>query len=323
MNIKDFSYIVAVVDCGSYSRAAEALFLSQPSLSAYIRNLERQLGFSFFENDKRTMTPEGELYVSYARKVIALDQELMQDLAQMQRMKENRMRLGITPGRSEQYLDALYDRFQKPDCNYSLDMSVDTSQHLIEKVLTNEMDVILINQPQETGGLISQSIFADKMILAMHKSNPAAKSAYCVAGDKYRHLPIDALKTCHFIIFPKGRSVRTAFDRLCAENMLTPSIVQESPSVRSACKLVSRNHGVAFVFDIPSELENLGDHCECFYVDSDCLNIDYLLAYSAALPMTRDRRKVLQIIKDTVMCTHQQYLWADSEKSGQPAGQRG
>ena len=117
MNIKDFNYIAAVVDYGSYSKAAEALFLSQPSLSAYIRNLERQLGFSFFENDKRTLTPEGEMYLSYARKIIALDQELMQNIAQLHRLKDNQMRLGITPARSEQYLDALYDRFQQADCS--------------------------------------------------------------------------------------------------------------------------------------------------------------------------------------------------------------
>ena len=43
MNIKDYSYIVAVVDHGSFSKAAKQLFLSQPSLSAYIHNLEHQL----------------------------------------------------------------------------------------------------------------------------------------------------------------------------------------------------------------------------------------------------------------------------------------
>ena len=244
-----------------------------------------------------------------------MDQELMQELAQMHRMKTNRLRLGITPGRSEQFLDALYDRFQQPDCVYDLDISVDTSKNLIGKVLSNEIDMILLNQPQESGGLASQSIFADKMLLAMHKSNPAIRHAWTVSGDLYRHFPVEALQECQFISFPKGRTIRTVFDRFCQENHITPNIVQESPSVRTACKLVARNYGVSFVFDVPYELEFLGDDCECFYVDSDCLKVDYLLAYSSSRPLDQEKRKIILIIKETVINTfHRQHLPAYAKK---------
>ena len=311
MNIKDYSYIVAVVDHGSFSKAAEALYLSQPSLSAYVHNLERQLGILFFESDKRTLTPEGELYVSYARQVIALDQKLMQELKQLHRLKENRIRLGITPGRSEQYLDALYERFQQSDCIYEPEISVDTTRNLIEKLQNNDLDMILINHPQETRGLVSQVIFTDRLLLAAHKSNPAVKLAYEVPGDKYRHLPVDALSGCRFIIFPKGRSLRAAFDRLCTESELSPEIVQESPSIRSACKLVSRNFGVTFVFDIASDLENLDDRCECFYVDADCLNVDYILASSAERPLPRELKKACTLIQDIINRAHRQQALPD------------
>jgi len=306
MNIKDYSYIVSVVDHGSFSSAAQALFLSQPSLSAYIHNLERQLGFLFFESDKRTLTPEGTLYVSYARQIIALDQKLMQELKQMHRLKENKIRLGITPGRSEQYLDALYERFQQADCIYDLEIAVDTSQNLIRKVLSNELDLILINQPQETKGIVSWTIFTDHLLLAAHKANPAAKQAYVLPREKYRHLPVDALFDCRFIIFPKDRSVRAAFDQLCVKNNFTPYIVQESPNMRSACKLVSRNFGVTFVFDISPELENLSRDCECFYVDTDYLNIDYLIAASAEKPLSREQKKAAALIREFISSIHLQ-----------------
>jgi DNA-binding transcriptional LysR family regulator len=102
MNIKDFTYITAIVDCGSYSKAAEALYISQPSLSAYIRNLEKQLDIRFFENDRSHLTPAGEIYVSYARKIIALDRQLSDELARVKRADSGKIRIGITPGRSDQ-----------------------------------------------------------------------------------------------------------------------------------------------------------------------------------------------------------------------------
>ncbi len=312
MNIKDFNYIVAVVDYGSFSRAAEALFLSQPSLSAFIRNIERQQGFRFFENDKRTLTPEGEVYVSYARKIIELDQQLSQELDQMRRHKNQQIRIGMTTGRSEQFLDSLYDHFLQPDIEYSLDIAVETSQKLIDKVIANELDLILLNHPQDTRGLASQVIFTDRLLLAAHNANPIVKLAYSIPGDKYRHLPVVALVGRRFIIFPKGRSIRAAFDRLCEENELTPNIVQESPNMRSACKLVSRNHGLTFVFDNPWETKALGTNCECFYVDSPCLNIDYLLAYKADLPLSREFKRAIQLVKDTIRSVYERSLGATS-----------
>lgn len=306
MNIKDYNYIVAVVDHGSFSRAAEALFLSQPSLSAYIHNLERQLGFTFFESDKRTLTPEGTVYVSYARQVIALDQKLMQELKQMHRLKENKIRLGITPGRSEQFMDALYDRFQQPDCIFELDISVDTSQNLIGKVQSNELDMILLNQPQNNQGMVSLAIFTDRLLLAAHQANSVVKQAYEVPDDPYRHLPVEALRECKFVVFPEGRSVRATFDKLCKESNLTPNIIQESPNTRTCCKLVSRNYGVTFTFDIPSDVDCLGDRCELFHVDSDCINVDYLLAYSAERSITREQKKAIAFIRETINRVRQQ-----------------
>ncbi len=301
MNIKDYSYIVSVVDHGSFSKAARQLFLSQPSLSAYIHNLEHQLGFSFFESDKRTLTPEGKLYVSYARQVIDLDQKLMLELNQLHRLNEHKIRLGITPGRSDQYLAALYDRFNRPDCLFDLEISVDTSNALIRKLHENVLDLILLNHPQDSSGLISRKVYSEPLLLALHRSSPAVGVAYGVAGDKYRHLPVSALSGIRFITFPKGRSVRAIFDCFCAKNDLSPNIVQESPSMRSACKLVSLNYGATFVFDIPSELENLGESCECFHVDSEFLNVDYILASSTGNSREKDLKKPVAMIKETIL----------------------
>lgn len=304
MNIKDYSYIVAVVDHGSFSKAAKQLFLSQPSLSAYIHNLEHQLGFLFFEKDKRTLTPEGELYVSIARQVIDLDQKLMLELNQLHRMKEHKICLGITPGRSDQYLAALYDRFNRPDCLFDLEISVDTSNSLIQKLHENELDLILLNHPQDSSGLISRKVYSEPLLLALHRSSPAVGLAYEVSEDKYRHLPVSALSEMRFITFPRGRSVRAIFDHFCAKSGIIPNIVQESPSMRSACKLVSMNFGATFVFDIPSEVEYLRENCECFHIDTEYLNVDYILASSTSNSREKDLKKPVAMIKETILRIH-------------------
>jgi len=301
MNIKDFSYIAAVVEYGSYSKAAEALYLSQPSLSAYIRGLEKQLGIRFFKNDRSSLTPEGELYLSYARKIIDLDARLTKELQQMKRTKNQQYRIGMTLGRSDQYLDTIYYKFNQPDSDCSVDISIDTSQNLVQKVLDGQLDIILLNAPQNTQNLSCQTIFTDHLLLAVHNDNPVTKTAYAVSGSKYRHLPETALRELSYILYPKGRTLRTLFDTLCKHKDITPKIVQEVPSIRSACRLVSHGLGATFMFDIPQELSYLGEEAACYYVDIKELAVDFVAAYSKSCPDEKAYKKVIKKIKEAIL----------------------
>ena len=85
MDIKEYTYILAVVECGSISKAAKKLYISQPSLTTYINNLEKRLGFRFFVEGKGRshLTPEGELYVEYARQIMILNNNLYEQLRDM------------------------------------------------------------------------------------------------------------------------------------------------------------------------------------------------------------------------------------------------
>lgn len=300
MNIKDFSYIVAVAEYGSYSKAAEALYLSQPSLSAYIHGLEKQLGIRFFKNDRITLTPEGEVYLSYARKIIDLDTKLMTDLEQMKRIKSQNFLIGITLGRADQYLDTLYYRLNRPDSASSVNFSMDTSQNLIQKVLSGELDLILLNDPMDTKTLSCQTIFTDRLLLAVNNHHPVIQKAYTVPGSKYHYLPTEALGELPYILYPKGRNMRTVFDKFCRHINITPKIVQEVLSVRSACRLVSRGMGATLLFDIPQELSYLSEEASCYYVDTEDLMVDFVVALDKKRPTERVCSKVIKEIKDTV-----------------------
>lgn len=300
MNIKDFSYIAAVVEYGSYSKAAEALYLSQPSLSAYIHGLEKQLGIRFFKNDRRTLTSEGKVYLSYAQKIIDLDTKLMTDLEQMQRIKKQKFLIGITPGRADQYLDTLYYRLNCPDSASSVNFSMDTSQNLIQKVLSGELDFILLNDPMNTKALSCQTIFTDRLLLAVNKHHPVTQKAYMVPGSKHPYLPADALGELPYILLPEGRSMRTVFDKFCRHMNITPKIVQEVLSIRSACRLVSRGLGATLLFDIPQEFSYLNDEANCYYVDTEDLMVDFVVAFDKKRPTERAGRKIIKEIKDTV-----------------------
>ena len=73
MTLQQLRYVTAVADTGTISKAAEACFISQPSLTNSIRELEQELGVTIFHRTNRgvTLTPEGEVFLGYARQVLA------------------------------------------------------------------------------------------------------------------------------------------------------------------------------------------------------------------------------------------------------------
>ena len=71
MTLQQLKYALTIADCGSMNEAAKTLFLSQPSLSETIRELETEIGFELFVRSNRgiLVTPEGEEFLGYARQV--------------------------------------------------------------------------------------------------------------------------------------------------------------------------------------------------------------------------------------------------------------
>lgn len=87
---KAIDYVIAVAECGSISKAAEFLYISQPSLSRFISKLENELGLRLFLRsiDGITLTEAGEVYVSYAKEIRRLQSTLDRKMYQM-KMEEN------------------------------------------------------------------------------------------------------------------------------------------------------------------------------------------------------------------------------------------
>lgn len=90
MNTKQLSYIVEIAKWGNMTKAAQELYVAQSALSQYLTRLEDSLGVSLFVRSKNAMllTPEGELYVEAAKKMIQIQEDLYDSIASMNRDKE-------------------------------------------------------------------------------------------------------------------------------------------------------------------------------------------------------------------------------------------
>ena len=98
MNTQQLTYVIAVADCQSFSKAAEKLYVTQPSLSQYIHSIEKQLGVQLFDRSSSPirLTDAGKLYVSWARRLLTMEEDMNNALSDLMGMQTGSVRIGAS-----------------------------------------------------------------------------------------------------------------------------------------------------------------------------------------------------------------------------------
>mgnify|MGYP001817162938 CR=1 FL=1 len=134
---------VAITETGSFSKAAERVFRTPSAVSMQIKKLEDVLGVSVFERDSRSvaLTTDGELLLSYSRRILALSNEMMARFV----MPEiaGTVCLGAPDDYGNKLLPDVLKRFAETHPNVSVNVIIDTSENLKKRFEKGELDVML------------------------------------------------------------------------------------------------------------------------------------------------------------------------------------
>lgn len=151
LTARPYRCFLAIVDHRTFSAAAATLHMSQPALSAQIRELERQLGFALFTRSSRkvALTPAGRMFVDNARRIV-LETDWINQAARD--IRTNPLRIG-TPhfsGRIEER-SGLFDRFIIANSNVPLSITTRTPAQLISDFREHALDLALTLNPRSDG----------------------------------------------------------------------------------------------------------------------------------------------------------------------------
>lgn len=179
MNIRDLEYLVAVADHRSFSGAAEACSVSQPTLSAQVKKLENHLGTPLFErtNKRVVITEAGRLMLQSARRILQ-EVETIEQIAEAARDPlAGRYRLGAFPTLATYLFPqlVLLLREQMPDLQ--LVLIEEKSQTLVEKLVRGHLDAAFLALPVKEESLRVEPLFDDPFCLAVSEHNELAACA--------------------------------------------------------------------------------------------------------------------------------------------------
>lgn len=198
MNLRDLHYLVAVARLRSFSRAAEACHISQPTLSGQIRKLEEELGVRLFERtNKRVMlTPAGEPIVESAQRILSEEAMMRQHALAASDPLAGTFRLGAFPTVSTYILPPLVPRVREALPKLRLVLVEEKTARLLSALEEGTLDAAILALPVEGDLFESHTLFDDPFFLAVPTGHPLAE-AQMVTHDEVARYPMLLLEEGH------------------------------------------------------------------------------------------------------------------------------
>ncbi|AGH83151.1 LysR family transcriptional regulator [Ralstonia nicotianae] len=152
---------VAVVDAGSLSSAAGEVHRSQSAVSMQLKKLEGALGSRLLERDARKLelTPEGQMLLGYARRILDLHAEAQAALSGEE--LTGRVRLGVPDDYAAKYLTPVLKRFAPRHGGVEIELDCEQSTSLIPRVASGDLDLALVSRDHSRRGIL---LFHEPMV---------------------------------------------------------------------------------------------------------------------------------------------------------------
>lgn len=175
-SIRQLECIVAVADRGSFRRAAAALGISQPALSAQVQALEALLDIQIFERDRRSVlvTPAGEDIVGRAREALAAVDAVSDVARRRGEPLVGPLRLGVIPTVAPYWLPALLPAVRTKFPRLELILREEQTHHLLAQLASGQLDVALLALPVP-GDVTTATIARERFVVAAPREAPITK----------------------------------------------------------------------------------------------------------------------------------------------------
>lgn len=215
--LRQLQFLAALAEHGSFSRAAEACFVTQPTLSAAIKELELTLGAQLVERGPRgaSLTAAGEAAATRARGMLADAEELVQSTRAAGEPMHGVFRLGVIPTIAPYILPRLAPALRARFPALKLYLREDLTGRLYEDLRDRRIDAALIALPYEAAGVETQAVAADEFLFAVARNHPLAKrkavSVAEVAGERLLLLDDGHCLRDHAISICSTESARSDF----------------------------------------------------------------------------------------------------------------
>lgn len=239
-SLKQLRYLLALAEHLNFTRAAQASFVSQSTLSTGLKELESTLGVQLVERDKQTVsfTPIGAEVVARARQVLASAEDLSDFVADAARPMQKQLRLGVIPTIAPFVLPNLMPLLRVKFPQLQLAMREDLTANLMARLHSRQLDFALIALPYQTEDLRVLKLYEDKFWLVELENDRSSSG---------KAIQISSQWTERLILLEEGHCLRDHSLQACSATEVAGVKGIEVTSLLTLVQMVSSGLGVALL----------------------------------------------------------------------------
>ena len=260
IEFKDIRYILAVENAGSFSRAAEKEYISQPALSRIVKKVEQELGLLIFDRGSfpLKLTPEGREVMAYFRKMLDVQKELEEYCETRMRLKDRIVTIGAPSYFCRYVLPPIIDSFRLEHPEYQIRVIETNDNELREFLSTGAADLGISVGYSMPMDLKNISLAEETIVLAVPASfeiNERLKEYRLTEEEmregryKERDCPkvrMSEFKEERFLFLKEGNDMYRRGMKICRDAGFTPQVVMQLDQLLSAYYLAAAGQGITF-----------------------------------------------------------------------------
>lgn len=235
MELRHIKYLLAVADHQNFTRAAEALHVSQPTLSQQIKQLEHSLGVELFDRSGRTvrLTDAGSAYVHHARLALRDLQAAERAVHDVRDLSRGNLRIAMTPTFTAYLVGPLVHRFHAAYPGIKVTV-LETNQDRMEAdLLADRLDLGIGFAGTHAAGIDARTLFTETLGLVVGSGHPL--------GTTRAPVPVAELAGAPLGLLSSDFATRTHVDDYFVKCQVPPNIAMESNSISALLELVRRD----------------------------------------------------------------------------------
>ncbi len=270
MNTKQLTYVLTLAHEGSFSKAADCLNITQPSLSQYIKKIEKQVGLDLFDrtNGDVRLTDAGRVYIDTGRKILDLEHQMEGAFSDLQSYKTGSLIIGAAPYRAVSMLPTVACFFKSLHPGIHLVVREGTTAELVEGMEHGEYDLALTVLPLDDRFFCYEKVVEEELILAVPSSHPPFPASH-VEARKYPAVDVRVLDEQSLVMLTDAQFMQKQLENLRINYELSFRPAAIVKSLEAQIEMVKAGVGMALM---PSGIERFcADDSVTFYSFTDDL----------------------------------------------------
>ena len=289
MTLRYLKIFLAVADQESITKAAEKLYIAQPSVSIAIKELEAYYGVRLFErfNRRIQITEEGRRFESYARYIVQLFDELERSLKNTD--ETGILRVGASTTVGTCYIARYIEMFQQHSPNITVKVRIAPSDVIEQMLLDNNLDLAVTEGFSHSQYIFTQKITEDRLIPICAPNHPFAEMNHPVSLEEFMKQPL--------LLREKRSGSRELFENALALQGCSVQPIWESDSAEAILQGVHKNLGVSVLPQKLVEQQIAVGYVAPFFVGGLQINHMIHIVYHKNKYMSNAMKSFIEVVK--------------------------